>query len=75
MYKEGFQWVVASDSEEATQNLVDSFVQFGIQYKQYGTDEIAIRILQVVLDAKKSLDFENKDVLVGIVEEGLERLQ
>ena len=74
-YKEGFQWVVASDSEEATQNLVDSFVQFGIQYKQYGTDQIAIQILQVVLDAKKSLDFENKDALVGIVEEGLERLQ
>ena len=36
IYKEGFQWVAGSDNEEATQILVDSFVQLGIQYKQYG---------------------------------------
>ena len=75
IYKEGFQWVAGSDSEEATQVLVDSFVQLGIQYKQYGADQIAIQVLNQVMAAKSASDFENKDALIKIVEEGLEKLQ
>ena len=75
IYKEGFQWVAGSDNEEATQILVDSFVQLGVQYKEYGADQIAKQVLYQVLEAKKSSNFENKDSLVQIVEEGLSKLE
>ena len=75
IYKEGFHWVAASDSEEATQKLVDSFVQFGIQYRQYGMDQIASQFMQQVLEVKKASTAENRDSLIRIVEDGLSRLQ
>ena len=74
-YKEGFQWVAGSSSEQATQNLVDSFVQLGNQYKQYGADKVAVQVLSQVLEAKKASDYENKEELVRIVQDGLEQLQ
>ena len=75
IYKEGFQWVKESDNEEATQNLVDSFVQLGVQYADYGFDQLAIQVLEQVLEVKKASTYANKDKLVQIVEEGLSRLQ
>ena len=75
IYKEGFQWVAASENEEATQNLVDSFVQLGLQYKQYGADKIAIQVLQQVLALKNESNFTNKENLIKIVQEGLRKLQ
>jgi aminopeptidase N len=74
-YKEGFQWVAVSENEEATQNLVDSFVQLGKQFKQYGADKIATQVLQQVLQIKKEGNFENKDILINIVQDGLNELQ
>ena len=74
-YKEGFQWVAASSNEEATQNLVDSFVQFGIQYKQYGADRIAKQVLQQVLEVKNQSAYENKDALSKIVQDGISKLE
>jgi len=75
LYKEGFQWVVASDNEEATQNLVNNFVEIGIQGKAYGYDKHAFQILQQVLQVKKDSSFSNKDELIKIIQDGLNRLQ
>ena len=74
IYKEGFQWVAPSDNEEATQNLVDSFVEFGIRYKQYGADKVTVQVLQQVLSLKKESSFVNKDILIKIVQGGLEEM-
>jgi aminopeptidase N len=74
IYKEGFQWVADTDNAEATQILVDSFVQIGIQYKQYGADVIAKQALSVVLTRKKESNYANKDALVQIVQDGLDKL-
>lgn len=74
IYKEGFQWVSVSDNETATQNLVDSFVEIGQRYKQYGADKMAVQVLQQVLSLKNESDFANKDVLIKIVQDGLEEL-
>ncbi len=74
-YKEGFQWVASSSNEEATQNLVDSFVQLGVQYKQYGADRVAKQVLQQVLDVKNQSSYENKEALAKIVQDGLTRLE
>ncbi|WKK64561.1 M1 family metallopeptidase [Lutimonas zeaxanthinifaciens] len=73
-YKDGFQWIAASSNEEATQNLVDSFVQVGNQYKQYGADKMARQVLQQVLALKSESDYENKETLVNIVEDGISRI-
>ena len=73
-YKDGFQWIAASSNEEATQNLVDSFVQVGNQYKQYGADKMAKQVLQQVLALKNESDYENKEALVNIVQDGLSRI-
>ena len=75
IYKEGFQWIAASDNEAATQNLVNNFVETGIQYKQYGADKMANQVLQQVLSVKKESNFSNKDKLVEIVQEGLLKLK
>lgn len=74
LYKDGFQWVANSSSEEATQNLVDSFVQLGVQFKEYGADKIAKQVLQQILEVKTQSDFENKEALVKIVEDGMARM-
>lgn len=74
IYKEGFQWVAASDNEEATQKLVDSLVQLGEQFKAYGADKIAIQVLQQIMEAKTSSTYTNKDALIGVVQEGLDKL-
>lgn len=75
VFKEGFQWVTGSDNQKATQNLVDSFVKMGNQYKQYGADKMAIQVLQQVLTVKKESEFSNKEQLIKIVQDGLEALK
>jgi len=74
IYKEGFQWVAASDNEAATQNLVDAFVEIGVRFKAYGADKIAIQALQQVMEAKTTSTYPNKDTLTGIVQGGLDKL-
>ena len=75
IYKDGFQWVARSSDEEATQNLVDSFVSLGTQYAQYGADKIAVQVMQQVLGVKQASDFENKETLVKIVKDGIAKLE
>jgi len=74
IYKDGFQWVAPSANEEATQNLVDSFVKMGKQYAQYGADKMAVQVLQQILSLKKESDFANKDALIKIVQGGIEEM-
>ena len=75
MYKEGFQWVAGTSDKEATQNLVDSFVKLGTQYKQYGYDRISIIYLQQIQSLKMDSDYENKDELIKIVQDGIAILE
>jgi len=75
IYKDGFQWIAPSDNEEATQNLVDSFVQVGKQYKQYGADKMARQVLQQILSLKEESNYVNKDVLIEIVRGAQEEMQ
>lgn len=75
IYTEGFQWVAATDNEEATEILVDSFVQLGIKYKQYGSDKVAKQILGQIAAVKEASNYENKDTLIKIANDGLARLE
>ena len=75
LYKDGFQWVARSSSEEATQNLVDSFVDLGTQFKEFGADKIASQVLQQILELKTESDFENKETLINIVQDAIGRLE
>lgn len=75
IYKEGFQWVAASDSEEATQNLVDKIVSMGVNEKQYGADKLAIQLLNQILSAKEVYNYANMEQLNKIVLDGLEALK
>lgn len=74
-YKEGFQWVINSSNEKATQNLVDSFVEVGNRYKQYGADKMATQVLNQVLGVKQASVSPNKEQLIKIVEEGLAKIK
>jgi len=75
IYKEGFQWVASSDSEEATQNLVNKFVKMGNSYKEYGADKLAKQVLTQVIAAKAEYNYSNMDQLNKIVEDGLKKLE
>ncbi len=74
-YKEGFQWISASDSKEVIANLVNNFVDAGLKYKQYGVDKISIQVLEQVLELKKEANFSNKGELIKIVQDGLDKLK
>ena len=74
-YKEGFQWILLTDNEEATQNLIDNLVEVGTNYQDIGADKLASQVLQLVLQAKKESNYTNKDELIKIVQEGLNKLQ
>ena len=73
-YKEGFQWVANSSNEEATQNLVDSFMEVA-KLKSQGGDVVAEQFLSVLLNMKKESSSVNKDALVKIVQDGLDKLK
>jgi hypothetical protein len=75
IYKEGFQWLAASDNKEVTSNLVNNFVDAGIKYKQYGVDKISIQVLEQVLGIKKESNYSNKAELIKIVQDGLDKLK
>ena len=75
VYKEGFQWVVNSTNVEATQNLVDNFVEVGNRYKQYGADKMATQVLNQILGVKQASAAPNKDQMIKIVEEGLSKIK
>ena len=74
-YKEGFQWIAASDNKEVTENLVNNFVDAGLKYKQYGVDKISIQVLEQVLELKKESKSTNKGELIKIVQDGLNKLK
>jgi len=75
IYKEGFQWLSASDNEEVTSNLVNNFVDAGIKYKQYGVDKISIQVLEQVLGINQESNYSNKAELIKTVQEGLDKLK
>jgi len=75
IYKEGFQWIAASDNVEVTENLVNNFVDAGLQYKQYGVDKISIQVLEQVLEIKKESNYSNKAELIKIIQDGLNKLK
>lgn len=75
IYAEGFQWVASSDNEEATQKLVDSFVETGKKYKQYGADKMMLQVLSQVQGMKQASNYPNKQKLVNIVQKGIDELQ
>jgi aminopeptidase N len=74
IYKEGFQWVVNGSDVKATQNLVDSFVDMGIKYKDFGADQMARQVLNQILGVKQASQYSNKTEMIKIVEEGLAKL-
>jgi len=74
MYKKAFDWVAKSDNEKATQNIVDQLVKNGIQYKSYGFNRVAQRLLQQIMMAKQVSTYSNKKVLINIVQKGLDKL-
>jgi len=75
IYKEGFQWIAASDNKEVTENLVNNFVDAGLKYKQYGVDKVSIQVLEQVLQIKKESNYSNKGELIKIVQDGLDKLK
>ena len=75
LYKDGFQWTAYSANEETTQNLVDSFVKLGEQFNIYGASKLAKQVLEQILAVKTESDYDNKEALVKIVEDGISRLE
>lgn len=75
LYKDGFQWTAYSANEETTQKLVDSFVELGEQFNVYGANKLAKQVLEQILTVKTESDYDNKEALVKIVEDGISRLE
>ena len=42
LYNEAFKWISESDNKEAIENVTNSFVKLGLQYKKYNYHKISL---------------------------------
>lgn len=73
-YMSAFQWVAGSDSLEAVDNLIDSFVSIGIRYSDYGGKDASINFLRQIQYLQKNSTNSNKKEIEKLVRVGMSKL-
>jgi len=74
LYGEAFKWIAESDNKEAISNLTDDFVKLGLQYKKYNFDQMAINMLNQMVQRQQISSHSNKDELMLILKTGMAKL-
>ena len=73
-HKSAFQWIAASDNKDAINNLTNSLVKGGIDYKKYGGDIAATNFLRQMVDLQRKTTNTNKKELELIIRTGMAKL-
>lgn len=73
-FEDAFDWVAATDNEEAIQTMVDDFVEKGLRYRKYNFNYECIRVLRKVIAKQQEVSHPNKDALINILEQGVKQL-
>ena len=74
LYGEAFKWIAESDNKEAISNLTDDFVKLGLQYKKYNFDQMAINMLNQMVQLQLLSTNTNKQELILILKTGMSKL-
>ena len=73
-FEDAFDWVAATDNEEAIQIMVDDFVEKGLRYRKYNFNYECIRVLRKVIAKQQEVNHPNKNVILSILEQGVKKL-
>jgi aminopeptidase N len=73
-YTEAFKWIAESDNSKAIENLVNDFVEKGIDYKQYNFDKMAVNMLNQIIYMQQQSSNINKGEIVLMIKKGLAKL-
>jgi aminopeptidase N len=73
-YTEAFKWIAESDDITAIENLVNDFVEKGIDYKQYNFDKMAVNMLNQIIYMQQQSANSNKNEIVLMIKKGLAKL-
>ncbi|SDW90637.1 aminopeptidase N [Lutibacter oricola] len=74
MYGEAFKWIAQSDNKEAIENVTNSFVKLGTQYKKYNFDKMAVNMLNQMVSFQQNSTNTNKKELIVILKTGMANL-
>lgn len=74
LYSEAFKWISESDNKEAINNLTNSFVELGLQYKKYNFDKMSVNMLNQLVYAQQQSNNSNKEELILILKTGMAKL-
>lgn len=73
-FKDAFDWVAATDNEEAIKVLVDDFVKNGNKYRKYNFNFECIRLLRQIIDVQNKTNNANKATIISLLEQGISEL-
>ena len=65
---------LTTDNKEAIENVTNSFVKLGLQYKKYNFDKMAINMLNQMVQKQLISSNENKDELILLLKTGMAKL-
>ncbi len=70
-YKDAFTWVARSNNYEAIQNLTESIVVLGMEYKDRKADKLAVSILKEMVVMQKNTSNPNKEELILMIRKAI----
>lgn len=73
-FEDAFDWVASTDDVNAIRVMVDDFVEKGLRYKKYNFNYVAIRHLREVMAKQIEVKNTNKDKIIGMLEQGIQKL-
>ncbi len=74
IYLDAFHWISKSSNKQAVNNLVNSLVKGGKQYKKYGGDVAAVNMLRQMVSLQRETTNTNKKEIELIIRSGMAQL-
>ncbi len=73
-FEKTFDWIATSSNKEAVQNLVTDLVKNGKRYKKYGVDQLALSLMQKLIQKQTDSENTEKEAFILIVKRGMAEL-
>ncbi len=73
-FEKTFDWIAGSNNEKAIQNLVTDLVNKGKRYKKYGVNQMALMLLQGIVQKQTASENSDKEHLIFIAKKGMAAL-
>jgi aminopeptidase N len=74
MYKKALGWISQSNDLNAIRTLTDDFVKLGLRYQKYKFDQIALKMMNQILEIQGNSKRVNKQEIQGVLRAGIGKL-